>query len=94
MTDQIRLWEMKRELEILAQAETDKRYGTPPSERPISEHIRLGMINLNKPPNPSSNEVASWVRKVLGVKHAGHGGTLEAKRPGRSNGYRRTPRSA
>jgi len=33
---------------------------------------------LDKPPGPSSHEVTAWVRKILGVKKAGHGGTLEA----------------
>ncbi len=94
MTDQITAWEVKGRLEILAEADTDKRYGILPSERPINEHIRLGIINLNKPPNPSSHEVASWVRKILGVEHAGHGGTLEAEKPGRPHGYRRTPNSS
>jgi len=39
--------------------------------------LRFGVINLDKPPGPSSHEVAAWVRRILGVKQAGHGGTLE-----------------
>jgi len=36
------------------------------------------LINLDKPSGPSSHEVVAWVEKMLGLKHAGHGGTLEA----------------
>lgn len=53
-----------------------------PGERPLQEHIRLGVINLDKPPNPSSHQVAAWVKKILGVSHVGHGGTLEATKAG------------
>jgi H/ACA ribonucleoprotein complex subunit 4 len=94
MTDKTPVWEIKRELQTLAQAETNPQFGRSPSERSINEHLRLGIINLNKPPNPSSHEVTSWVRKILGVSHAGHGGTLEAKKPGRPHGYRCTAHSA
>jgi H/ACA ribonucleoprotein complex subunit 4 len=39
--------------------------------------MRRGIINLDKPPGPSSHEVVAWVKRILGLKHAGHGGTLE-----------------
>lgn len=63
---------------ILVKAEetTDYRYGYPPDKRPIELHMDLGIINLDKPPGPTSHEVTSWVKKLLGVEKAGHGGTL------------------
>jgi len=66
-------------LGILIKAEdtTDYNYGCPPDQRPIEQHLELGIINLDKPPGPTSHEVTSWVKKLLGVSKAGHGGTLE-----------------
>jgi len=94
MDDNSPIWETKRQLKILAQAETNPQYGRRPAERSIEEHLRLGTINLDKPPNPSSHEVVAWVKRILGVSHAGHGGTLEAEKPGRPDGYGRTPHHA
>jgi len=71
-------WQVKRELLIKAEDETDPRYGHNPEERPIQEHIQFGVINLDKPPGPSSHEVTAWVKRILNLEHAGHGGTLEA----------------
>ncbi|MBM4240106.1 MAG: RNA-guided pseudouridylation complex pseudouridine synthase subunit Cbf5 [Euryarchaeota archaeon] len=67
--------------EVLIKAEgvTDPDYGCPPLERPIEEHISKGVINLDKPSGPTSHEIDSWVRGILGVKKTGHGGTLDPK---------------
>jgi len=64
---------------IKAEAETDPAYGCPPYKRPIEEHISMGVINLDKPPGPTSHQVDSWVRRLLNVKKVGHGGTLDPK---------------
>jgi len=71
-------WQIERELVIKAEDETDPRFGHKPEERPIQEHIRFGVINLDKPAGPSSHEVTAWVKRILNIDHAGHGGTLEA----------------
>jgi len=70
-------WIVKRELLTKSEAETDPNRGCKPEERPYPDMLRFGVINLDKPPGPSSHEVAAWVRRLLGVKQAGHGGTLE-----------------
>lgn len=75
-------WEPTRELKVKVEAQTDERYGKPPEKRELTEHLRFGYVNLDKPSGPSSHEVTAWVKKVLGVKHAGHGGTLEAEATG------------
>ncbi|MEM4577008.1 MAG: hypothetical protein QW701_06115 [Candidatus Nezhaarchaeales archaeon] len=62
---------------IKAEDTTDYSYGCPPDLRPIELHIDLGIINLDKPSGPTSHEVTSWVKKLIGVDKAGHGGTLE-----------------
>jgi len=41
--------------------------------------IRYGIINLDKPANPSSHEVVAWVRRILEVEKTGHSGTLDPK---------------
>jgi H/ACA ribonucleoprotein complex subunit 4 len=42
-------------------------------------YIRYGVINLDKPANPSSHEVVAWVRRILRVDKTGHSGTLDPK---------------
>jgi len=70
-------WEIERKLMVKAEEKTDPRYGYVPAERPIQDYIRFGVINLDKPAGPSSHEVTAWVKRLLNIKHAGHGGTLE-----------------
>jgi H/ACA ribonucleoprotein complex subunit 4 len=69
------------EREVLVRAEdiTDPRYGCEPERRPILEHIRLGFLNLDKPVGPTSHEVVAWVKRIMGIKRAGHAGTLDPK---------------
>lgn len=63
---------------VRAEAETDQSFGCKPEERHIRDYVRFGVINLDKPSGPSSHEVTAWVKRILGVEKAGHGGTLEA----------------
>jgi len=53
--------------------------GSTPLNRPIGDYVRSGFINLDKPCNPSSHEVVSWVKKILRVDKTGHSGTLDPK---------------
>lgn len=71
--------DVERDVLIRAQDITDANFGTEPSLRPMREHLRLGMINLDKPVGPTSHEVVAWVKRLLGVRQAGHGGTLDPK---------------
>jgi H/ACA ribonucleoprotein complex subunit 4 len=70
---------MKRTLLTKAEEETDPSHGCKPQERPPQDYIRFGVINLDKPSGPSSHEVAAWVKRLINLKHAGHGGTLDPK---------------
>ncbi len=67
-----RRWLVKREGES-----TDSKYGWLPSMRPIEKYIEYGVINLDKPPGPTSHEVVAWIKRMFNVPRAGHGGTLE-----------------
>ncbi len=56
---------------------TNHKVGKPPQNRSIAELLDLGIINLDKPANPTSHEVTAWVKRILGITKAGHGGTLD-----------------
>ncbi len=51
--------------------------GVHPLERDIEYYIRYGVVNLDKPRGPTSHQVATWVKRILDVGKAGHGGTLD-----------------
>lgn len=53
--------------------------GHSPLSRPLEEYMKYGVINLDKPANPSSHEVVAWVKKILKVDKTGHSGTLDPK---------------
>jgi hypothetical protein len=53
--------------------------GCSPLKRPIEEYIKSGVINLDKPANPSSHEVVAWIKRILRVDKTGHSGTLDPK---------------
>jgi H/ACA ribonucleoprotein complex subunit 4 len=72
-------WLVKREVLVKAEEKVDSQYGCRPEERPIRDHMRLGIVNLDKTAGPSSHEVTAWVKRILNLENAGHGGTLEAR---------------
>lgn len=41
--------------------------------------MHYGVINLDKPANPSSHEVVAWIKRILRVEKTGHSGTLDPK---------------
>lgn len=72
--------DIKREIVIKDEkAETNPKWGFPPDKRPIEMHMQFGVINLDKPPGPTSHEVVAWVKRLLNLQKAGHGGTLDPK---------------
>jgi len=48
-------------------------------KRSLSDYLRYGIINLDKPANPSSHEVVAWLKRILRVEKTGHSGTLDPK---------------
>ncbi|MFQ6060391.1 MAG: RNA-guided pseudouridylation complex pseudouridine synthase subunit Cbf5, partial [Thermoplasmata archaeon] len=50
-----------------------------PGERSVEELLHLGVINIDKPSGPTSHQVSAWVKQILGVEKAGHGGTLDPR---------------
>merc|ERR1712000_85183 len=53
--------------------------GCSPLKRDIKSYISSGVINLDKPSNPSSHEVVAWLKRMLRVEKTGHSGTLDPK---------------
>jgi len=53
--------------------------GSSPLARTLDQHLSYGVINLDKPANPSSHEVVSWIKRILRVERTGHSGTLDPK---------------
>jgi H/ACA ribonucleoprotein complex subunit 4 len=51
--------------------------GHSPEKRPIEQLKLYGLINLDKPANPSSHEVVAWIKRILKVEKTGHSGTLD-----------------
>ncbi|KAG6485493.1 H/ACA ribonucleoprotein complex subunit 4-like [Zingiber officinale] len=53
--------------------------GHSPLKRPLAEYLRYGILNLDKPSNPSSHEVVAWIKRILRSEKTGHSGTLDPK---------------
>lgn len=68
---------VQRELVAKVDDTTDSKYGCRPEERSMSLHIKYGMMPIDKPAGPSSHEVVAWIKRMMKLEHAGHGGTLE-----------------
>ena len=54
-------------------------FGTYPGARTLEEHIRNGIIILDKPSGPTSHQIDRWVKEILGIKLCSHGGTLDPR---------------
>merc|ERR1712038_1565473 len=54
-------------------------FGASPLKRDITNYIKSGFLNLDKPANPSSHEVVAWIERILRVDKTGHSGTLDPK---------------
>lgn len=72
-------WEINRTMLVRAHEDPNPGLGCRPRERPIIDHIRYGMIVMDKPPGPTSHEVVAWVKRLLELDRAGHGGTLDPR---------------
>ncbi|MCX8165121.1 MAG: RNA-guided pseudouridylation complex pseudouridine synthase subunit Cbf5 [Acidilobaceae archaeon] len=58
---------------------TSEKYGKLPSQRSLEEHLKYGVVVIDKPAGPTSHEVVAWAKRLLGVSKAGHGGTLDPR---------------
>ncbi|MBI4143927.1 RNA-guided pseudouridylation complex pseudouridine synthase subunit Cbf5 [Candidatus Woesearchaeota archaeon] len=58
-------------------AQTNPVYGCRPEDRPVEHLIEKGVVVVNKSKGPTSHQVAGYVKKILQLSKAGHGGTLD-----------------
>jgi H/ACA ribonucleoprotein complex subunit 4 len=72
-------WELERSVVIRAEEEANPSLGTDPLERPLEEYIKYGLIVVDKQAGPTSHEIVAWVKRLLELDRAGHGGTLDPK---------------
>mmetsp|Transcript_12273 Transcript_12273/g.27861 ORF Transcript_12273/g.27861 Transcript_12273/m.27861 type:complete len:451 (-) Transcript_12273:56-1408(-) len=54
-------------------------FGSSPLARPLDVFMLYGILNLDKPVNPSSHEVVSWIKRIMKCEKTGHSGTLDPK---------------
>ncbi len=43
----------------------------------MEDLVDKGVVNIDKPKNPTSHQVSAWVRDIFGIDKAGHCGTLD-----------------
>jgi H/ACA ribonucleoprotein complex subunit 4 len=69
----------KLEIATKKQSETNPEQGCIPEKRKLKDLIEYGIININKPPGPTSHQTADFVKKILNLNKSGHSGTLDPK---------------
>jgi|TARA_Y100000310_G_C20671123_1_gene810352 H/ACA ribonucleoprotein complex subunit 4 len=70
-------FEKTRKIITRYEEETSASYGCLPHKRPIKQFLDLGIVNMDKPPGPTSTQVSDWVKTILKAGAAGHTGTLD-----------------
>ena len=53
--------------------------GMSPLKRTMRDYCQYGVMNMDKPANPSSHEVVAWIKRIMRVDKTGHSGTLDPK---------------
>jgi len=70
---------VKGKLIVKNKASTSGDFGHYPEARTVEEHIKYGVVNLDKPRGPTSHETVAWLKDILEIKKAGHSGTLDPR---------------
>lgn len=65
---------IKRKVIVKKEAKSE-----PAPKRTTEELIGYGIVNIDKPPGPTSHQVSDFVQKILHIKKAGHSGTLDPR---------------
>lgn len=64
------------------EAETDPEFGQIPENRPPEQLLDEGIVIIDKPFGPTSNQVSTWLKEELDLKKTGHFGTLDPNATG------------
>jgi len=70
---------IKREILVKKESETNPDFGKGPEKRTTEEMVNYGVVNINKPRGPTSHQVSDFVKKILNLNKAGHSGSLDPK---------------
>ncbi len=54
-------------------------FGVYPGARSLEELMKNGIIVIDKSSGPTSNRIDNWVKEILNIKKASHGGTLDPR---------------
>ena len=77
--DRLPFEKIEREIIVKKEFETSAKFGKRPEERTVEEIIDFGVAVINKPSGPTSHQVSSYVKDILGTSKSGHSGTLDPK---------------
>ncbi|EGQ43950.1 MAG: pseudouridine synthase [Candidatus Nanosalina sp. J07AB43] len=64
------------------EAETDPEFGNLPENRSVEKLLDEGIVIIDKPFGPTSNQVSTWIKQELDIKKTGHFGTLDPNATG------------
>ncbi len=68
---------IKRKILVRRKSVTSSKFGCEPDKRSVKELINYGIVNIDKPPGPTSHQVSAYLQKILNISKAGHSGTLD-----------------
>jgi len=66
-----------RRLIVKEESETSWDYGWNPNSRPLDRLRDSGVIVMDKQKGPTSHDFVATLKRLLGLRKAGHSGTLE-----------------
>ncbi|MCD6463924.1 RNA-guided pseudouridylation complex pseudouridine synthase subunit Cbf5 [Candidatus Woesearchaeota archaeon] len=72
-------WFFKREFDLKPRLDGKGFIKLESLNYKTEELFNYGVVCVDKPSGPSSHQVSDYVKKILNVKKAGHGGTLDPK---------------
>jgi H/ACA ribonucleoprotein complex subunit 4 len=70
-------FEKNRTIITRFEEKTDPKYGCMPHKQSIKDLLQGGVVNIDKPPGPTTTQVSEYVKNILGARTAGHTGTLD-----------------
>ncbi|MHC4186734.1 MAG: RNA-guided pseudouridylation complex pseudouridine synthase subunit Cbf5 [Planctomycetota bacterium] len=77
MTNKLPFEELHRKVIIKEDVAKPEALSNQEDSYTLEQLLTYGIINIDKPDGPTSYKVAEHVKKILGIKKTGHGGTLD-----------------
>ena len=67
---------------VKKKVKTNPNFGKKIENRTVEELLENGVIIIDKPNGPTSHQIDSWIKKILGTEKVGHSGTLDPNATG------------